>query len=224
MNILVVEDERSLANAVKRLLEQQGYIVETVGDGLSAVEYVKSMDFRLIILDVMLPKLDGFDVVRILRKDGIDTPVLMLTAKSAVGDVVAGLNYGADDYMAKPFDSRELIARVAALTRRRGEVVIDRVKYSDIELDVNSAELCREGRSVQLSKKEFEVLKAFLYNPNMTITTESLLNGVWGADSEATDNNVEVYISFIRKKLKFLKSEVGIRKIQKIGYRLEAAV
>ncbi len=224
MHILVVEDEKSLSNAIKRLLEQQGYFVDAVYDGLSAIDYAKGMDYRLIILDVMLPKLDGFEVVRILRKDGINTPVLMLTARTTVTDKVTGLNYGADDYMTKPFDTEELLARVGALTRRTGEVIVDRLTYEDLTLDINSAELSCGGQSVQLSRKEFEVLRSFLYNPSMTITTESLIVNVWGIDSDATDNNVEVYISFIRKKLKYLRSRVNIRKIQKIGYRLEASV
>ena len=124
--------------------------------------------------------------------------------------------------MTKPFDTEELLARVAALTRRRGEVVIDRIDHGDISLDLNSAMLSKDGNSVQLSRKEFEVLKIFLYNPTMTVTSDTLINKVWGVDSDATDNNVEVYISFIRKKLKYLGSAVGIKKIQRIGYRLEA--
>lgn len=221
MQILVVEDEKALSNAIKKLLEKQGYLVDAVYDGLDAIDYAKGMDYGLIILDVMLPKLDGFEVVRILRKDGISTPVLMLTARTAVGDKVTGLDFGADDYMTKPFDTQELLARVKALTRRRGEVVVDRLRHADLELDINSGELFCGGESVQLSKKEFEVLKIFLYNPTMTVTTDSLLSKVWGIESDATDNNVEVYISFIRKKLKYLKSKQTIKKIQKIGYRLE---
>ncbi len=220
MNILIVEDEKALSNAIKKLLEQQGYFVDAVYDGLEAIDYAKGMDYSLIILDVMLPKLDGFEVVRILRKDGINTPILMLTARTTVGDKVTGLNYGADDYMTKPFDAEELLARVGALTRRTGEVIVDKLKYEDLVLDVNSAELSCGGESVQLSHKEFEVLRTFLYNPTMTITTDSLLTNVWGMESDATDNNVEVYISFIRKKLRYLKSKVTIKKIQKIGYRL----
>ena len=123
--------------------------------------------------------------------------------------------------MTKPFETEELIARVGALTRRKGEVVIDKLQYNDLSLNINSAVLSCNGESVQLSHKEFEVLKTFLYNPNVTVTTETLIINVWGIDSDATDNNVEVYISFIRKKLKYLKSSVSIKKIQRIGYRLE---
>jgi DNA-binding response OmpR family regulator len=170
----------------------------------------------------MLPKLDGFEVVRILRKDGISVPILMLTARTTVTDKVTGLNNGADDYMTKPFDIDELLARVSALTRRTGEVVIERLQYGDISLNTKSAELSCGNESVQLSKKEFEVLKMFLYNPKMTITKDAMIINVWGVESDATDNNVEVYISFLRKKLKFLKSKVTIKNIQRIGYRLEA--
>ena len=221
MNILLVEDEISLSNAVKKILEQQGYIVDAVYDGQSAVDYATGMDYGLIILDVMLPKIDGFEVLHILRRDGINAPILMLTARSTGPDKVAGLNSGADDYMTKPFDTEELLARVGALTRRTGEVIVETVSYEDLTLGIKSAILSCGGQSVQLSRKEFEVLKIFMYNPSMTVTKDMLISNVWGVESEATDNNVEVYISFIRKKLKYLKSRVTIRNLQKIGYRLE---
>ena len=221
MNILIAEDEVSLANAVKQILEQQGYFADAVNDGLSAIEYAKAMEYNLIILDVMMPKLDGFEVVRILRKDGVHTPILMLTAKTTIRDKVTGLNYGADDYMTKPFDPEELIARVGALTRRTGEVIVNRAQFADLSLDMASAELTCGEESVQLSHKEFGILKIFLSNPKMIVTKNLLLDNVWGADSDATDNNVEVFISFLRKKLKYLNSNVTIKNIQKIGYRLE---
>jgi DNA-binding response OmpR family regulator len=221
MNILVVEDEKSLSNAIKRILEGKGHFVDAVYDGLSAIDYAKGFDYNLIILDVMLPKLDGFEVVRILRKDNISVPILMLTARTTVKDKVTGLNFGADDYMTKPFDTEELLARVDALTRRTGNVIVDNISYEDLSLNIKSAELFCNNQSVQLSRKEFDVMKTFLYNPKMTVTKDILLNNVWGVESEATDNNVEVYISFLRKKLKYLKSKVTIKNIQKIGYRLE---
>ena len=222
MNILLVEDEISLSNAVKKILEQHGFIVDAVYDGQSAVDYATGMDYGLIILDVMLPKLDGFEVLRILRRDGINAPILMLTARSTVPDKVTGLNSGADDYMTKPFDTEELLARVGALTRRTGEVIVETVSYEDLTLGIKSALLSCGEQSVQLSRKEFEVLKIFMYNPSMTVTKDMLIANVWGIESEATDNNVEVYIPFIRKKLKYLGSKVSFRKIQRLGYRLEA--
>ena len=221
MNILLVEDEKPLSNAIKKILEHQGYFVDAVYDGASAVEYAEGMDFNLIILDVMLPQMDGFEVLRILRRDGVHTPTLMLTARSAVQDKVTGLNGGADDYMTKPFDTEELLARVGALTRRTGEVVVETVGWQDLNLNVKSAVLNRGEDSVQLSRKEFEVMRLFLYNPTQIITKDQLIMRVWGVESEATDNNVEVYISFLRKKLKYLKSRVSIKNLQRIGYRLE---
>ena len=221
MNVLIVEDEVSLAKAIKKILESAGYVADAVHDGADGVKYAKDGDYSLVILDVMLPKLDGFEVIRMLREAGNSTPVLMLTARSAVRDKVRGLNGGADDYMTKPFDAEELVARVGALTRRRGEVIVDRAEYGDVSLDVNSAELYCGGESVRLSHKEFEVLRTFIFNPNMTVTKDLLISTVWGMDSEATDNNVEVYISFIRKKLKYLGSKVTIKNIQRIGYRLD---
>ena len=221
MQILLVEDGISLSNALKKILEQNGFSVDAVYDGLSAVDYAENNHYDLIILDIMLPKMDGFEVIRTLRNDRIDTPVLMLTAKGTMSDKVSGLNYGADDYMTKPFNVEELLARVGALTRRKGSVIVNTLTYKDISLNVNSAMLTCKNESVQLSRKEFEVLKVFLYNPMMTVTNDILINKVWGMDSEATYNNVEVYISFLRKKLKYLKSDVSIKKIHKLGYRLE---
>ncbi len=221
MRVLIVEDEVSLSNALKKILEQQGYFADAVYDGESAVEYAKTVEYSVIILDVMLPKLDGFEVVRRLRASRINTPILMLTARTTTTDKVAGLNFGADDYMTKPFETEELLARVGAMTRRTGDVIVDEVKFKDLTLNTNSAMLSCGGESVQLSHKEFEVLKTFFYNPTMTVTTDTLISNVWGIESEATDNNVEVYISFIRKKLKYLRSAVSIKKIPRIGYRLE---
>ena len=221
MQILIAEDEISLAKALKRILEQKGYYVDLVHDGASALDYAQGMVYQLIILDVMLPELDGFSVVREMRKTGIHTPVLMLTARTATSDKVSGLNFGADDYRTKPFETEGLLARVGALTRRTGEVIVDQMTYEDLTLDLQSAALSCGSETVQLSRKEFEVLKTFLYQPSMTISTDTLIINAWGIESEATDNNVEVYISFIRKKLKYLNSRVGIKKLQKIGYRLE---
>ncbi len=223
MNILVVEDEISLANAIKKILEQHGFMVDAVHDGQSALDYAEGFSYELIILDVMLPKLDGFGVVQKLRQKGIATPVLMLTARTTIHDKVTGLNSGADDYMTKPFDTEELLARVNALTRRMGQVIVEEMQFGDLTLDLKSAELICGAARVQLSRKEFEVLKLFFYNPTATITKEMMIVKVWGVESDATDNNVEVYISFLRKKLKFLKSNVSIKNIQRLGYRLEVA-
>ena len=221
MNILLVEDEKALSNAVKKILEKQGWYVDAVYDGGEALDYAEGAQYDLIILDVMLPVKDGFEVLAELRRKGSSVPILMLTARSTVADKVTGLTEGADDYMTKPFDTEELLARVVALTRRRGEVIVDELGFGDIKLSLRSGVLSRGGESVQLSKKELEVMKAFLYEPSMTFTKDMLISKAWGMDSDAGDNNVEVYISFLRKKLRFLGSRVGIRNLQRIGYRLE---
>ena len=169
----------------------------------------------------MLPRLDGFQVVASMRREGNATPVLMLTARGTVPDKVTGLNAGADDYMTKPFDPAELLARVNAMTRRTGAVILNTLSFSDLTLELDTGILKCGENSVQLSRKELEVARLLLSNPTMTLTKEALIVNVWGIESEATDNNVEAYISFLRKKLKYLKSAVTIKNIQKIGYRLE---
>ncbi|MBQ7523925.1 MAG: response regulator transcription factor [Oscillospiraceae bacterium] len=221
MNVLLVEDDRALSNAVKQILTQRGYNVDAVYDGLSAVDYAEGAQYSVIILDGMLPKLDGLEVLRVLRRDGVQTPILMLTARSTVQDKVAGLDGGADDYLTKPFDTEELLARVGALTRRKGEVVVDTLDFDDLSLDVHSAVLSCNGATVQLSKKEFQMLRCFLTQPTATVPKETLIVNVWGTDADTTDNNAEAYISFLRKKLAYLKSRVSIRTVPRIGYRLE---
>lgn len=223
MHILVAEDEVSLARAIQRILERKGYFVDVVHNGLDAVDYASNFKYDLIILDVMMPKLDGFQALQAIRSAKNSVPVLMLTARAAVGDKVSGLNYGADDYMTKPFDTEELLARVAALTRRTGALTLNEISVADLKLDLDAGLLSCGDQSVQLSKKELDVARTFLQNPTMTIAKETLIVNVWGVESDATDNNVEAYISFLRKKLKFLGSKVGIKNIQKIGYRLEVA-
>lgn len=222
MKILIVEDEISLASALEHILREDGHFTDMVNDGLSALEYIYGFSYDLILLDVMLPRMDGFEVVRQIREKKISTPVLILTARTAIPDKVAGLNFGADDYMEKPFDPAELLARVHAMTRRVGDVVMKELCFEDLTLRLETAQLFCQGESVQLSRKEFEVARFLLSNPHMTVTKEVLIVNVWGIDSEATDNNVEAYISFLRKKRKYLKSIVSIRNIQRIGYRLEA--
>ena len=221
MNILIVEDEAALANALEHILKKAGHITEVVGDGQSALDFVRGFSYDLVLLDVMLPKLDGFTMVRQLRTEGISVPVLMLTARSAVPDRVAGLNAGADDYLTKPFDPEELLARVNAMTRRTGTVVMDELSFGDVTLALNTAQLSRGGSSVQLSPKEFQVARLLLGEPSMTFTKDVIISRAWGWDSEATDNNVEAYISFLRKKLRYLGSKVCIRNLQKsaIGWR-----
>lgn len=223
MRILIVEDEKPLADAIAQLLRDQHYEVDTVYDGKSGLEFALIGDYALIILDVMLPLMNGFDVVKALRQQKCSTPVLMLTAREATCDKITGLDCGADDYMTKPFDYNELFARVRALTRRIGEVVLEELSFGDLTLNLDQAELCCANKSVHLSYKEFAIMKQLLQYPSMTVSKESLIVNVWGSSSDAVENNVEVYISFLRKKLRFLGSRVQITTLRRIGYRLEVA-
>lgn len=221
MQILVVEDEIKLAEAIGELLHNAGYYCEIVHDGCDAMDYVEAVPYDLIILDVVLPRLDGFEVVKRMRDKGINAPVLMLTARSTVPDKVAGLNAGADDYMTKPFSADELLARVKAMCRRIGVIVMHTLNYEDLELNIESGKLNCGENAVQLSRRELEVARILMSNPQMIIPKETLLMHVWGMDSEATNNNVEAYISFLRKKLKYIGSKVTISTQIRIGYRLE---
>lgn len=222
MKVLIVEDERSLADALEHIIKHAGYSADAVYTGDDALAYALGASYDVIVLDVMLPDMDGFQIVSTLRAHGNHTPVLMLTARTAISDKVTGLNAGADDYMTKPFDNAELLARLNALCRRTGEVVMNQLHYSDLTLDLNSAELHTDHDSVQLSKKEFELTRLFLSHPQHTLSVDAILSAVWGMDSEVTENNVMAYVSFLRKKLKYLNSNVTIRNIQQIGYRMEA--
>ena len=221
MNILIVEDEAALAGAVEHILQKAGNTTDWVADGQTALDYIRGFSYDLVLLDIMLPRLDGLSVLRQIRREGIATPVLMLTARTTVPDKVTGLNAGADDYLTKPFDPEELLARVRAMTRRKGTVILNEIQFEDLTLDLNTVTLHRGERNVQLSPKEFQIAKLMLSEPQMTFPKELLITRAWGMDSEATDNNVEAYISFLRKKLRYLGSKVTIKNLQKIGYRLE---
>ena len=221
MQILIVEDEHSLSDAIAQLLGDQHYEVDCVYDGRSGLEYARAGHYDLIILDVMLPQMDGFEVVKTMRMEKISTPVLILTARENISDKITGLDCGADDYMTKPFDYDELFARIRALTRRVGEVVLNEITYGDLTLDLERAELRCGEKAVHLGYKEFAIMQRFMQHPQISISKEELIVSVWGSDSDAGENNVEVYISFLRKKLTFLGSRVQIYTLRRIGYRLE---
>lgn len=221
MRVLIVEDEKRIASALKRMVEDSKYACDVVYDGQDGLLYGESNIYDVIILDIMLPKINGIEVVKRLREKKIKTPILLLTALSETGDKVRGLDSGADDYLTKPFSKDELLARVRALTRRQGEVVLDELVFGDIVLNLSSYTLQKEGKSIHLGFKEFEILKILMSNPKNVIQKEDLITKVWGYDSEAEDNNVEVYISFLRKKLAFIGSKVSIGTVRKIGYYLE---
>ena len=221
MNILIIEDEHRLADSRCEIFRSQQYSCDAVYDGAEGLAYAESGIYDVIVLDVMLPKMNGFEVLKNLRAKHINTPIIMLTAKDNTSDKVKGLDYGADDYMTKPFSKDELLARIRALSRRTGEVIIDEITYGDLSLDLNGYTLACKGKSIHLGHKEFEILKIMLSNPTKIFSKDELISKVWGYLSEAEDNNVEVYISFIRKKLQFLKSCVNITTVRKIGYHLD---
>ena len=222
MRILVVEDEKNLASALVKLLEGQQYAAEAVYDGQSGLDYARSGQYDALILDVMLPGLSGFQIASILREEGIDVPILMLTARDKVNDKVRGLDSGADDYLTKPFTTEELLARVRALLRRQGTVQMDAVIFGDITLSLGASTLSRQDKQVRLSRKEQEVMYILMsLPPGHIVSKDELIMKVWGADSEAMDNNVEAYISFLRKKLLYLNSAVQIIAQRRLGYLLE---
>lgn len=224
MRILIIEDEENLANAIAHLLTGQKYQAEAVHDGQDGLDYGMSGQYDLIILDIMLPRLNGFQVAARLREAGIDTPILMLTARDEVSDRVRGLDSGADDYLTKPFASEELLARVRAMTRRQGKVVLNELVFGDLTLTLDNSVLACGKKSIHLSFKEFEVLKILMGNPRQIVPKESLIVRVWGVESEAVDNNLEAYISFLRKKLFYLGSRVQIVSQRRLGYQLEGEV
>ena len=211
MRILIVEDERRLAEALGQIMAEQRYQADVVFDGADGLDYALTGQYDAIVLDVMLPKVDGFEVARRLRCAHVSTPILMLTARDEIPDKIAGLDHGADDYMTKPFDIGELLARVRALTRRQGEVIGEQLAAGDLVLDTPTRSLRCGEKSVRL------VLAA----PRAVIPKEDIISKVWGLESEAEDNNVEVYISFLRKKLAYLGSRVSIGTVRKVGYHLE---
>jgi DNA-binding response OmpR family regulator len=226
MNILIVEDEKRLADALSQILLEQKYIVDVVYDGADGLDYATSGIYDCIVLDVMLPSINGFDICLELRRKRITTPVLMLTAKDTVTDKVKGLDAGADDYMTKPFSPEELLARLRVLTRRKGEVILDEMKYEDLTLHLDQSKLScdKSTKNIHLNFKECEMLKMFMSRPEVIISKQDLIARIWGYDSDAGDNNVEAYISFLRKKLTFVESGVEIISVKKLGYKLTSKV
>ena len=222
MKILVVEDELRLAEALQQIMQEQKYQVDVANDGNDGLDYALYGDYDVIVLDVMLPGKDGFEIVRALRAAKIKTPVIMLTARDDVRDKIRGLDKGADDYMTKPFVPEELLARIRALSRRQGEVLLEEISMEDLTLSLSTNDLLCGAKSIHLAFKEFEIMKILLSNQKAIVSKEMLISKVWGDDSDAEDNNVEAYISFLRKKLSFLGSRVQIATIRKVGYRLEA--
>ena len=222
MKILIIEDDKLLAEALQTLLEIKGFKVEVVYDGEEGAEYAETGIYDLLIMDVMMPKLNGYQVARQVRTHQVTTPILMLTAKSEVQDRIEGLNAGADYYLTKPFDNMELLACINALLRRQGDQV-DVLQYGNTTLDLTGYVLSTEGSSVRLSKKEFDVMRRLMQYQGRSIRKDILLVQVWGYESNATENNVKAYVGFLRKKLESIGSDLRIESICLLGYYLEVA-
>lgn len=220
MKILVIEDEHMLAASIKALLEGKGFEVETVYDGETGAEYAELGVYDLLILDVMIPKLNGYQVARQVRAKRCTTPILMLTAKSGTEDRIEGLNAGADYYLTKPFDSRELLACINALLRRQGNQ-IDEMVFGNTALDLGSSTLICGEKRVRLSAKEFDVMRLLMQSQGRNLSKEVILARVWGYDSNAVENHVEVYVGFLRKKLASIGSNIRIGAARRLGYHLE---
>lgn len=221
MRILIAEDEAELAKGLKFLLEKNKFTVDIVNNGAEALTYFQSRDYDVVILDIMMPKVNGLEVLRQIREAGSGVPVLMLTAKAEIEDRVAGLEAGADDYLPKPFASPEFIARVKALSRRNAGYTETCLSFGTVQLDCNRYEMSCGNRVVRLNNKEFQVMELFMRNPRFVFSTAHLMDKIWGQDSEADISVVWTYVGFLRKKLKELKADVEIRTARGAGYFLE---
>lgn len=223
MRILLIEDEHGLADSLSSILKKENYVVDNCYDGESGLFAALSDIYDAIILDVMLPKINGFEVLKRLRNEKVAAPVLMLTAKYSINDKVKGLDLGADDYLTKPFVIDELLARLRALCRRQGDLRTDILSFGDLELNPSRSELSctTTGKSMQIPQKELQILEYLLLHSDQITTKEQLTLKIWGYDSEAEYNNVEVYISFTRKKITFIGARVRIKAVRGMGYILE---
>ncbi len=221
MKILVVDDEVKLADALGELLRRNKFIVDVVYDGEDGYFYAKNGDYDVVLLDVMMPQVDGFEVAKRLRQNKCNVPILMLTAKDEVSSRVKGLDCGADDYLTKPFATEELLARIRALTRRQSELVYDELSFADITLNTSNYTLSCGQKLVSLGAKEYEIMRFLLSNPTQVISKDVIISKIWGLDSDIMENNVEAYMSFLRKKLFYIGSKVTISTKRLLGYYLE---
>ena len=222
MRILIVEDEKDLSMVLCEAFKMEGYYADAAYNGKDGLYDALSGIYDLIILDIMLPEMDGLQILSELRKNGIETPVLMLTAKSTIENKVDGLDKGADDYITKPFDMSELMARIRALSRRREKAFIDdHLRFADITLDNETHEICKEDQRIKLTKKEYDIMELLIINKGKTVSKEKLTVKVWGYDSDIEYNSIEVYVSFLRKKLHAIDSLVYIDTIRGRGYTIK---
>ena len=222
MKLLLVEDEKQLSEALQQILIKNSYNVDAVYNGDEGLDYALTDIYDVIILDIMLPKLNGLEILKMIRKRKISTPVILLTAKANVEDRILGLDCGADDYLPKPFAPEELLARLRALTRRNGNFINENIlEFSDIRLNLSTYDMEVKDNCITLTQKEFEILKYFMQRPKLVVSKDDLISKLWGFDSDIEYNNIEVYISFLRKKLAYVESDVKITTIRRVGYRLE---
>ena len=222
MKLLLVEDEKHVSESLQQIRIKNKYSVDEVYNGDEALDYALTGVYDVIILDIMLPKLNGIEILKMIRKRKISTPVILLTAKGSVEDRILGLDSGADDYLPKPFSPDELLARLRALTRRNGDFINENIlEFSDIKLNLSTYDMEVNDNSITLTQKEFEILKYFMQRPKLVVSKDDLITKLWGFDSDIEHNNIEVYISFLRKKLAYVESNVKITTIRRVGYRLE---
>jgi DNA-binding response OmpR family regulator len=222
MRILVIEDEHKIAQSIKKGLEQETYAVDIAFSGADGLDLALSEDFDVIILDRMLPELDGLEICKKMRSQKINTPVLMLTAKGQTQDKVEGLDAGADDYLVKPFAFEELLARIRALIRRPSNSLSSVLKIDDLELDTTNFEVKREGKNIQLSNKEFALLEYFMRHPKKILTKDQIINHVWSYDADVLPNSVEVYVGYLRNKIDkaFRTKKPLLQTIRGFGYKI----
>ena len=222
MRILIIEDEPKIAEVISSRLKKENYVVDINKNGEEGLDNALTNIYDLIILDVMLPKINGFEILKQIRKEKIEAKVIMLTAKSMLDDKLTGFNSGANDYITKPFHVEELVARVKVVLKRKVNIEnTDILEYDDLKLDIRTGKMSANGNEISINGKELDLLETLLLNKTKIVNREILANKIWGYDSEAEYNNVEVYMSFLRKKLKLIKSNVKIKAIRGIGYKLE---
>lgn len=224
MRVLIAEDEVTIAKALKIILEKQKFSVDIVDNGLDALNYIKQTTYETIVLDIMMPEMDGLEVLKILRNKNINVPILLLTAKSEIEDRVIGLNLGADDYLPKPFATSEFVARVKALCRRNSNYIPSVVKFGNVNLDCNTYEIISGNNKVKLNNKEYQIMEMFISYPHMIFSTEHLMEKIWGFDTNSEIDVVWTYIGFLRKKLKQINANVEIKTIRGVGYSLEEII
>lgn len=222
MRLLVVEDEVQLADALTEILKRNKYFVDTVYNGIDGLDNALTDVYDCIILDIMLPGMNGLEILSNMRREKLSTPVLLLTARSEVEDKISGLDCGADDYLTKPFVTGELLARIRALTRRKGEFIDEnKLSFNGLELNKNSCTIIYGGNDVKLSLKEYQIMELLMANPRQILPKERIIEKIWGYESDVEYNNIEVYISFLRKKLAVIGADTQIKTARGIGYYLE---